>query len=82
MIFHLPLVVAMSMFIAQSHFGLTYKLRATVICALVYSYLFLTFFVTHDFAVIYLMFFIMFWTVSFATFLQRNSWKRVSKQTT
>lgn len=81
MIFHVPLLVALLLFIAQAHFGLTYHVRATIVNALLYSWIVTLFFLDHDLVILHYLFAFMFWLIAISTFLQRNSWKRVKEIT-
>ena len=79
MIFYLPLVISIILFIMQAHFGLIYRVRLTVLTASIYTVIMISFFANHELVVIQYMLLIMFWCVSFSTYLQRNSWKKVTQ---
>ncbi|MFC4354966.1 hypothetical protein ACFO0S_07890 [Chryseomicrobium palamuruense] len=79
MTFHLPFLISILLFVIQAHLGLTYRLRATVMTAIVYTSTVFIFFNNHDLVFINYLFLIMFWGVAFATFQQRNSWKKVQE---
>ncbi len=80
MIFHLPFVIAIVLFIMQSHFGLKHFFRETFLLAVVYTIILFSYFNQHDLVVILYMFLLMFWSISFSTYWQRNSWRVYMKK--
>lgn len=77
MIFHLPLLSSIFVFTLQAYFGLTYRVRATVVTAILFTAAYFGFLINHEWVFIQNIFLIQFWGIALVTFLQRNSWKRV-----
>lgn len=80
MLFHLPFLIAIVMFVVQGHFGLKHFLRETVLVAVVYTIILFSYFSKHDLVVVLYMFLLMFWAVAVSTFWQRNSWRQFMKK--
>ncbi|PJK15892.1 hypothetical protein CQS04_11695 [Chryseomicrobium excrementi] len=80
MIFHLPFVISVILFIAQSHFGLKHFFRETLLLAVVYTIILFSYFKHHDFVVILYMFLLMFWAITLSTYWQRNTWRAYMKK--
>lgn len=78
--FHLPFIIGMLLFIIQAHFGLKHKFKESLIIAMFYTFLVVAFYADHDFLVICYMYLVMFWSVAFITFYQRNSWRKFQKK--
>lgn len=80
MIFHLPFALGLLMFIIQAGFGLKHKFKESFICAVLYTIILFGFYADHDLVVIGYMYLVMFWSVAFVTFYQRNSWRKYMKK--
>lgn len=77
MIFHLPLLIGIVFFTFQAYFGLTYRVRASVTTAVIFTVVYFSSFKNHEWVFIHNIFLIQFWGIALVTFLQRNSWKSV-----
>lgn len=80
MIFHLPYAIGAFIFIFQAHNGMKHKFKECLIGSLLYTFIVLGFFADHPLVVICYMFLVMFWSITFVTFYQRNSWRQFMKK--
>ncbi|WP_342526542.1 hypothetical protein MKY84_12920 [Chryseomicrobium sp. FSL W7-1435] len=76
MIFHLPFLIAIILFVMQSHYGLKHFLRESLLIAVIYTIILFGYFANHDLVVVLYMFLLMFWSVVISTYFQRNSWRK------